>query len=56
MVDCIIPHGSLVKGILNNIYPLPVWLDANLDIATKKTFSSTVEAIHASIETPGTIE
>jgi hypothetical protein len=30
---------------------VPVWLDTNLDIATKKAFSSIVEAIHASIET-----
>jgi hypothetical protein len=35
---------------------VPVWLDANLDIATKKTLLSTVEAIHASSETLGTIE
>jgi hypothetical protein len=26
---------------------VPVWLNANLDIATKKTLSSTVEALHA---------
>jgi hypothetical protein len=61
MVDCIIPHGTLEKGVLNDIYRLkigrvPVWLDANLDIATKKTISSTVEAIHASTESLGTIE
>jgi hypothetical protein len=51
MVDCIIPHGTLAKGVLNKGV-----LDANLDIATKKTLSSTVEAIHASTETLGTIE
>jgi hypothetical protein len=42
------------------IYPLQMGLSAsmvaNLDIATKKTLSSTVEVIHASIETLGTIE
>jgi hypothetical protein len=62
MVDCIIRHGTLVKGVLNNAYPLQMVPSASmvgrqpLDIATKKTISSTVEAIHASIETLGTIE
>jgi hypothetical protein len=31
-----------------------VWLDADLEIATKKAFLSTVEAIHESIEILGT--
>jgi hypothetical protein len=35
---------------------MPVWLDTNLDIATKKALSSTVEAIHASSDILGTIE
>jgi hypothetical protein len=59
MVDCIIPQGTLIKGVLNNIYSLqmgPIWLDANQEIANKKTLMSTVEAIHASIETLGIIE
>jgi hypothetical protein len=61
MVDCIIPHGTLAKGVLNNIYPLQMGLSASMvgrqpNIATKKTISFTVEAIHASTETLGTIE
>jgi hypothetical protein len=35
---------------------VPVRLNAHLDIATKNSLSSTVEAIHALIETLGTIE
>jgi hypothetical protein len=36
--------------------PLSVWLDANLEISTKKALSSTMETIYASIETSGIIE
>jgi hypothetical protein len=45
-----------MKFILCKWTLMPVWLDANLDIATKKAMSSTVEAIHAYIKTLGTIE
>jgi hypothetical protein len=30
MVDCIIPHGTLAKGVLNNIYPLQMGPSASL--------------------------
>jgi hypothetical protein len=63
MVDCIIPHGTLAKSVINIIYSfkcswarVPVWLNANLNIATKKILFFTVEAIHALTETLGTID
>jgi hypothetical protein len=49
-------RASWTTFILCKWARVPVWLDANLNIATKKTLSSTVEAIHASSETLGTIE
>jgi hypothetical protein len=30
MVDCIIPHGTLTKGVLNNIYPLEMGPSASM--------------------------
>jgi hypothetical protein len=51
------PFGTLAKAIiLCKWAQVPVWLDANLEITPKKALSSTVEAIHASIEIPGFIE
>jgi hypothetical protein len=61
---CKVFMAVLAKGVLNNIYPLQMGpsvgmdgrMDTNLDIATKKTLSSTVEAIHALIKTLGITE
>jgi hypothetical protein len=49
-------RASSTTFILCKWTRVPVWLNANLDIATKKTLSFTVEAIRASTETLGTIE
>jgi hypothetical protein len=51
-------HGTWARTtfILCKWAQVPVWLDVNLDNATEKVLMYTVEAVHAAIETFGTIE
>jgi hypothetical protein len=60
MVDCIIPHGTLEKGVLNKIYPLQMGPSASMvkrqPRHRRQKDPFTVETIHASTETFGIIE